>query len=125
MAEKIYEFSIHRPLTAAKRKAIDRHIERNAHLSPSNVSHEWDGEDKGLLRITTPPVKWEVRFGAKNVEVYGAAPIWARLLFTKEKRAFLKDQIEVLLRDTGFLKAEEASEQPAEKGKTARRSTAS
>ena len=122
MREKIYEFAIDKPLTATKRKAIDQHIARNAHLSPSTVTHDWDGETKQVLRIATPPVKWEVRFDAKIVEIYGTAPIWARLLFTKKKRTFLKDQIELLLRDTGLLKAEEASAQSPKKRKNARRS---
>jgi hypothetical protein len=44
-----------------------------------------------------------VRFQDKKVELYGAAPLWARLLFTEKKKAELKDQIETVLYQAKFV----------------------
>jgi hypothetical protein len=103
--EKIYEIPIDQPLTAKRRKTIDKYILGNAHLLPFNVklTHEWDGDDDEILRINTPPVAWEVIFASETVGIYGSGPLWARLLFTKKKQELLKEQIELLLHATGFI----------------------
>ena len=108
MKEKIYEFPIDQPLTAARRKIIDQHIAKYAHLSPSKVTHEWDAE-KPQLNIHTPPVQWEVKFTIGKVEVFGGGPLWARLLFTKAKRAQLQELIGSMLETAGFVGAAEKS----------------
>ena len=38
-----------------------------------------------MLHITAEPVTLEVRFHPKKVEIYGSAPLWARLLLTGKK----------------------------------------
>ncbi len=103
--EKIYEIPIDQPLTLKRRKIIDKYIKGNTHLVPLNttLSHDWEEDDDPILRISTPPVSWEVIFQAEIVAVYGAAPFWARMLFTEKKKTFLKEQIELLLHDTGFI----------------------
>jgi hypothetical protein len=104
--EKIYEIAIDHPLTPKRRKVIDKYIEGNSHLMPLNLtlSHDWEeDEEDPILRINTPPVSWEVVFLSDIVEVYGAGPLWARLLFTEKKKTLLKEQIELLLHDTGFI----------------------
>jgi hypothetical protein len=105
MKEKIYEFPINHSLTATKRKKIDRYIADIAHLAPSKVTAGWDQQNPQMLRISTPPVSWEVHFDPKKVEVYGSGPFWARLLFTENKRALLKDRIKTLLQQTGFFES--------------------
>jgi hypothetical protein len=117
MKEKLYEIPIDHPLTPDKRKVIDQHIASNAHLAPSKVSHEWHEAAHPVLRLNTPPASWEVTFTNTHVEVYASAPFWARLLFTSEKRLQLKGQLEVLLRDTGFVahKSKDTKKTPAAK----------
>ena len=104
MKEKIYEFPVDQPLTAARRKIIDEHIAMYAHLSPAKVTHEWD-QEKSQLKIRTPPVDWEVKFAAGKVEVFGGGPLWARLLFTKAKRAQLQELIGSMLQTAGLVGA--------------------
>jgi hypothetical protein len=103
--EKIFEFSIDRPLTAAKRKAVEKHIEQAADLSEKPVSYCWDEDDGEVLHIEAEPIQIEVRFQETKVELYGAAPLWARLLFTQKRKAELKDQIESLLQKAKFVAA--------------------
>jgi hypothetical protein len=103
--EKIYEFVINRPLTPAKRMAVEKHIEQNAHLSSKPVSYNWDEDDDEVLHIAIEPVLIEVRFQDKKVELYGSAPLWARLLFTEKKKVELKDQIETVLHQAKFVSA--------------------
>ena len=116
MKEKIYEFPVDQPLTAARRKIIDQHIAKYAHLSPSKVTHEWDGKNP-QLNIRTPPVDWEVKFAAEKVEVFGGGPLWARLLFTKAKRAQLQELIGSMLKTAGFVGATKKSAAKAGKPK--------
>lgn len=101
--EKIYEFETHQSLTPARRKVVEEHIERYAHLSPRPFSHSWDEEEKGVLHFTSEPIFAQVRFQSKKVELYAKAPLWARLLFTEKKKLQLKEQIESLLEKTGFV----------------------
>jgi hypothetical protein len=122
--EKIYEFAIDRPLTPAKRKAVEKQVEENAHLSPKPISYEWTGSASDVLHIAAEPIEVEVIFQAKTVELYAAAPFWARLLFTKQKKAELKEHIEVILQKVKFVTP--AKPKPAEKkGAAARKASVS
>jgi hypothetical protein len=103
--QKIYEFPIDRPLTPARRKAVEKHIEHNAHLSQKPISYNWDDDDDEVLHIAADPVLIEVRFLDKKVELYGAAPLWARLLFTNKKKIELREQIESILHKAKFVAA--------------------
>jgi hypothetical protein len=120
--EKIYEFAIDRPLTPARRKAVEKQIKDNAHLSPMRVSYNWDEEDDEVLHIAAKPVLIEVRFQDKNVELYGTAPLWARLLFTNQKKNELKEQIQSILQKTKFIAARKSTP-PKAKAEAARKST--
>ena len=112
MKEKIDEFPVSQPLTAARRKALDRMITENASRSPWPISHRWS-ESADRLEVTTKPVEWEVVFHADKVEVFGRGPLWARLLFTKSKRALLHEGISEALKELGFLKPPRASRKKA------------
>ncbi len=103
MKEKIYEFNIEQPLSAPRRKAIDRFLEKNAAKSAWPASYSWDEDNDHLLHITTSPVKWEVWFATHRVTVFGSGPFWARMLFTDKKRAHLREGILHLLQDAGFM----------------------
>jgi hypothetical protein len=106
MSKKLYDIPIHLPLTATRRKAIDKYINANSKFADTPVSHEWvEDQAETTLRISTPPVVWDVLFHPKKVEVFGDAPLWARLLLTRQKQAQLKEQIELVLEKTGFLKS--------------------
>ena len=111
MSEKIEEFVIHQPLTAARRKALEGIIDDNAHLSPGEVSYEW--ESPHVLLIVTHPVKWEVLFHARKIEVYAEAPFWARMLFTKKKRDELVNLLRRSIKELGFLDVKPAAASPA------------
>jgi hypothetical protein len=110
--EKIYEIPIDQPLTAKRRKTIDKYISGNGHLLPLKIkiTHEWDGDE--VLRINTPPVAWEIIFESETVDIYGSGPLWARLLFTKKKQEMLKEQIVLLLHDTGFINGKPKNAKP-------------
>jgi hypothetical protein len=43
-----------------------------------------------------------------RAEVYGAAPAWARLLFTKARKEELKNRIETILTAAGLVKKDAA-----------------
>jgi hypothetical protein len=101
--EKIFDFAIDYPLTPARRKAVEKHILINARLSPRPVTYNWDEDDGEVLHIAAEPVQIEVRFQETKVELYAAAPLWARLLFTNKKKAELKDQIESILQKAKFV----------------------
>jgi hypothetical protein len=105
MKEKLFDLPIDRSLTSARRKAINQHILRHVHLSESPVQYDWDKTAGELLRITAHPVVFEVRFHPKKVEIYGSAPLWARLLLTAKKKELLKAQIQAILAETGFVAA--------------------
>jgi hypothetical protein len=122
--EKIYEFPIDRPLTPAKRKAVEKHLEENARLSPKPVSYQWQGSANDVLRIAAEPVEVEVIFQAKSVQLYAAAPLWARLMFTKQKKADLKDHIETILQKVKFV-APPKPKRAAAKGVAARKPSVS
>jgi hypothetical protein len=103
--EKIYDFAIDSPLTTAKRKAVEKQIEQNAHLSPKPISYSWDEDDDEVLHIEAEPLLIEVRFQDQNVELFATVPLWARLLFTKQRKAELKEQIESILQKAKFVTA--------------------
>lgn len=105
--EKLFEFDIDRPLTAAKRKAVERHIEENAEKASASVSYQWDEDD--VLHIAADPAQIEIRFAPKSVELHFAAPLWARLLFTDKKKAELKEEIETILRQAKFVAAKKTA----------------
>jgi hypothetical protein len=103
MKEKLYDIAIDHPLTATRRKALSQHIARNVHLSDVPLHHEWDSKAAEILRITADPVTFEVKFHAQKVEIYASAPLWARLLLTAKKKELLKQEIQSILSDAGFV----------------------
>jgi hypothetical protein len=102
--EQFYVFSIDSPLTSKKRLAVEKQVEENSQLFERAVDFKWlkRGDEK-FLRIFVEPVTIEIVFHDDRVELYGAAPTWARLLFTKARKAELKDRIEEVLVTAGFI----------------------
>ena len=45
----------------------------------------------------------EIKFQRKTVQLFAAAPIRARMLFTKQRKAELKEQIEAALKKAKFI----------------------
>ena len=101
--EKIFEFAIDQPLTAANRKTVEKQVEKNAHLSPKPVEYEWDEDDANVLHIKSGPVEAELRFHPKKVELYGGAPFWVKMLLTEKKKLQIKDDFALILQKTGFV----------------------
>jgi len=104
MKEKIYDIGIERPLTASRRKAIDKFLDENASKVKWPASYRWDEANDQLLHITVFPVKWEICFAPKRITVYGSGPIWARMLFSENKKVMLREGIVSVLKDLGFIK---------------------
>jgi hypothetical protein len=103
MREKLYDIAIDKPLTSTRRKALNQRMVRDVHLSDVPVHYEWDSKAAEILRITADPVTLEVKFHAHKVEIYGSAPLWARLLLTAKKKELLKQEIRSILSDAGFV----------------------
>ena len=102
--EQFYVFPIDAPLSSAKRRAIEAQIDDNAELFERKVSYKWlkRGEER-FLRIVVGPVTIEVVFFDDRVECYGAAPTWARLLFTKSRKEDMKARLEKVLVGAGLV----------------------
>jgi len=117
--EQFYAYDIVSPLTHDKRLLIERHIDENATTFGQNVTRSWHQgeEEEQFLRIFVEPVTIEVVFLDERIELYGAAPTWARLLFTTERKELLRERIEELLVSAGFVTVEtlEAQRQPKRK----------
>jgi len=120
MKEKIYEFNLEHPLTPARRKALDRFLTKNAPKSKWAASFHWDEENDHLLHLTTFPVKWEVWFAPHRVTVFGSGPFWAKMLFSDKKRALLREGIEHVLQETGFVKGHASPHPKAQPAKPAK-----
>jgi hypothetical protein len=105
MKEKLYDIAIDKPLTSARRKALNQHIARNLH-SDVPLRYEWDAGAVEILRITADPMIFEVKFHPQKVEIYASAPLWARLLLTAKKKELLKQEIQSILSGTGFVTGE-------------------
>ncbi len=117
--EKIYEFPIDSKLTAAKRKIVEKHVAEIPPVSDKPVTYNWDEDDDTVLHVRVDPVLFEVRFQDDIVELYGAAPLWARVLFTKKKKAELQKHIEGILHQAKFILPQKVAKKPAKvKAKT-------
>jgi hypothetical protein len=103
--EQFFVFRIDSPLTSKKRLAIEAQIGENAQLFDRAVEYKWlkRGDEK-FLRILVDPVTIEIVFYDDRVELYGAAPTWARLLLTNARKLELTDRIKGVLVGAGFLK---------------------
>ncbi len=102
--EQFYVFPVRSKLTSEKRRALEAQIETNAQTFEREVSYKWlkRGEER-FLRIIADPVTIEVVFFDDRIECYGAAPAWARLLFTKARKEELKERLEQVLIGAGFV----------------------
>jgi hypothetical protein len=102
--EQLYVFDVESPLTAEKRRAIDVHLTENGTIFEREITYKWlkRGEEK-FVRIFVDPVTIELVFFDDRIECYGAAPAWARLLFTKARKEELKKRIENMLDGAGFV----------------------
>jgi hypothetical protein len=110
--EQFYVFDVDEPLNQERRVIIVREIDDNAAAFGKEVTHSWhkrEGED--FLRIHVDPVVIEIVFASEKIELYGAAPQWARLLFTTSHKDQLRERIEQVLIAAGFTSAEKLAAQ--------------
>ncbi len=102
--EQFYVFPIQSKLTSEKRRAIEAQMAENAEAFDREISYKWlKRGDERFLRILVDPVTVEVVFFDDRIECYGAAPAWARLLFTKARKNELKERLEQVLVGAGFV----------------------
>jgi hypothetical protein len=102
--ERFFAFPIQSKLTLEKRRSIETQIDENAQKFGREISYKWlkRGEER-FLRILADPVTIEIVFFDDRVEFFGAAPAWARLLFTKARKEEIKEQLEQVLIGAGFV----------------------
>ena len=102
--EQLHVFAIDFPLTSSKRRAVEAHIEKKAQESEQEVTYKWlkRGDEK-FLRAVVEPVTIEVVFYDDRIELFGAAPLWAKLLLTNARKTELKEWVEEVLVVSGFL----------------------
>jgi hypothetical protein len=107
--EQFYVFPIASPLTTQKRLVIESQIQENAQLFGKEVTYRWlkRGDEK-FLRVLVDPMTIEIVFFDDRVEVFGAAPTVARLLFTNARKEEFKGRIETMLLGAGFFNGEAA-----------------
>jgi len=116
--EQFYVYDIVGPLTPERKTFIENQIDDNAATFGQNVTWSWHkGEEEDFLRIFIESVIIEIVFLIERVELYGTAPSWARLLFTKERKEELRKRIEEVLIGAGFVTPEtlEAQRRPKRK----------
>ena len=116
--EQFYVYDILSPLTPERKTFIETQIDDNAATFGKDVARSWHkGEEEEFLRILVEPVIIEIVFLSERVELYGAAPAWARLLFTMERKEELRLHIEEVLIGAGFVTPEtlEAQRRPKRK----------
>lgn len=101
MKEKINEYPIDHPITAARRKKINQFIKNNAGRLGRPVSAEWD-ESGCILTLASDPVEWEFVFHPTRVEAYGSAPLWIKMLFTEKRRRTVDQVVMQMLEEAGF-----------------------
>jgi len=116
--EQFYVYHIVSPLTHDKKTIIEKHIDDNAASYGQDVERSWHRvEEEHFLRIFVEPATIEIVFFSERVELYGAAPTWARLLFTSERKEELRERIEEVLIVAGLVTPEslEAQRRPKRK----------
>jgi hypothetical protein len=117
--EQFFAYDILSPLTPDTKAFIEKQIDDNAAAFGQNVTKSWHKgqEDEDFLRILVDPVVIEIVFLRERIELYGGAPIWARLLFTTERKEELRRRIEEVLVIVGFVTPEtlEAQRRPKRK----------
>ncbi|QGM97414.1 hypothetical protein [Methylocystis parvus] len=110
--EQFYAFEVDAPLSDQRRALIESHIDANAEAFGRNVTRSWhrrEGED--FLRILIDPVVIEIVFAGDKIELFGAAPAWARLLFTPTHKDDLRQRIEQVLIAADFTTPEKLAAQ--------------
>jgi hypothetical protein len=104
MKEKINEYPIDKPLSAARRKKIDAFITENSGRLGRPVEHQWDKAGK-VLSLASDPVQFEFIFEEDRVVSYASAPFWVKMLFTEKRRQTVDEVIEQMLDEAGFMEA--------------------
>jgi len=115
MKEKINEYPIDRPLTAARRKKINEFIAVHAGRLGREISHGWD-ESGEVLCLASEPVKFEFVFHPDRVESFASAPFWVKMLFTEKRRQTVDQVITQMLEETGFIGSGPARKKPSAGG---------
>jgi len=100
---KLFEFEIDRPLTAAKRKVVEKHIAELAEGAEKPVTFAWDEEDDHILHVAIDPAEIEIHFEDLLVELYVGVPLWARALFTERRKNELRDLVADVLEKAKFV----------------------
>lgn len=95
--------SIASPIGSAAREQIERRVAVNVAHYGKAPQFKWGtkpGEE--FVRINIEPFVLDLVFLQTKVELYGSAPTWAKLLFTKARREELASTAEKVLKESGF-----------------------
>jgi hypothetical protein len=101
--DKLFEFEIKRPLTAAKRKTVEKLISQHSEQEDKPVAWHWDEDDDRILHIAIDPAEIEIRFEDLIVALDIGLPFWARALFTASRKNDLKQLVEDILEKAKFV----------------------
>jgi hypothetical protein len=106
--DKLFEFEIERPLTAAKRKVVEKLISQHSEQADKPVAWHWDEDDDQILHIAIDPAEIEIRFEELIVALYIGLPFWARALFTESRKNELRQLVEDILEKAKFVSVQKA-----------------
>ena len=106
--EKFSEYAIEAPLNNERRKVLEAEMDRAGVEFDKVVSYKWlkRGEER-FLRVVVDPITVEVVFFDDRVELFGAAPAWARLLMTNARKEEFATRFQSALVAAGFVSAPE------------------
>lgn len=124
--DEIGIFDLHNPptfpLTPEKRELIERRIVENVADFGKSPGFRWAQKpNQEFLQVTIDPVVLELTFQQHRVELFGTAPAWAKLLFTKGRREQLTQTTETVLNEAGFQVSRAQPAKPEPRGWAARR----
>lgn len=111
-----------RPIAAETRQAVEAAISQNLSDFNKEPVYRWASRPtEDVLRIGIDSFVLELVFLDRAVQFYGAAPVWAKLLFTKARQDQLADTAERVLQQTGFEVVRQAPAKVEARGWAARR----
>ena len=110
------------PLADEKRQAIERSIASNVAEFGKETRFQWGRRsNEEFVRATIDPFILELVFVDRTATLFGTAPAWAQLLFTKARQEQLIVTAEKVLNDTGFVAVRRPPQKVEARGWAARR----
>lgn len=103
--QKIFEFAIEASLDDARRESVEEAIEQAAEIYETDLEYGWQEDDLSRLHVFIKQVEIEIRFRDGLVEIFAAAPIWAKAAFTEKRKGMIGAMVEEALREARLITA--------------------